>query len=148
MEADDYIAIMNLAAQYSHTLDGCDWEGLGACFTQDAIAEFSVQPEPLKGRQAIVEFIRNGRLRFDVTQHVIGTPSINIDGDTAHASFYIMAQHVASQDGQTKRCLVGVRYNDDLQRTEEGWRLAHRRISRLWTEGDGTLLEPSGGKRG
>ena len=147
MVSDDYVAIMNLAAQYVLTLDGCDWDGLGACFTQDAIVEFSVHPEPLEGRQAIVDFIRNGRQRFDVTQHVIGSPSVHVDGETANASFYVMAQHVASRDGETKRCLVGVRYNDDFHRTEEGWRLAHRRIRRLWTEGDGALLETSGVNR-
>jgi ketosteroid isomerase-like protein len=141
MEADDYIAIMNLASQYAHALDECDWDSLGACFTSDAVVEFTAHPEPLRGRQAIVEFIRTGRMRFDVTQHVIGTPSVQVDGDTAEASFYVMAQHVASRDGETRRCLVGVRYNDNLQRSGEGWRLAHRRTRRLWTEGDATLVE-------
>jgi ketosteroid isomerase-like protein len=141
MQADDYIAIMNLAAQYSHSLDECDWDGLGDCFTSDAVVEFTANPDPLRGRQAIVEFIRTGRKRFDVTQHVIGTPSVQVEGDTAKASFYVMAQHVVSRDGQTRTCLVGVRYDDDFQRTGEGWRLAHRRTRRLWTEGDATLVE-------
>jgi ketosteroid isomerase-like protein len=140
MEADDYMAIMNLASQYAHALDECDWDALGACFTFDALVEFTAHPEPLRGRQAIVEYIRTGRERFDVTQHLIGTPSVHVDGDTAQASFYVMAQHVVSRDGATRTCLVGVRYDDDLQRTGEGWRLAHRRTRRLWTEGDSTLV--------
>jgi ketosteroid isomerase-like protein len=141
MEADDYIAIMNLASQYAHTLDDCDWDGLGACFTPDAVVEFTAQPEPLRGRQAIVDFIRTGRRRFDVTQHVIGTPSVEVVGDTAQASFYVVAQHVVGRDGPTRRCVVGVRYDDALRRTSEGWRLAHRKTRRLWTEGDATLVE-------
>jgi ketosteroid isomerase-like protein len=141
MEADDYIAIVNLASKYAHALDECDWDGLEACFTSDAVVEFTANPEPLRGQKAIVEFIRTGRTRFDVTQHVIGTPSVQVDGDTAQASFYVVAQHVASRDGHARTCLVGVRYDDVVQRIEEGWRLAHRRTRRLWTDGDATLLE-------
>ena len=141
MEADDYIAIVNLASQYAQALDDCDWDGLGACFTPDAVVEFTANPEPLRGQQAIVEFIRTGRARFDVTQHVIGTPSVHVDGDTAQASFSIVAQHVVSRHGPTRRCLVGVRYDDVVQRTEVGWLVAHRRTRRLWTDGDATLVE-------
>jgi len=141
MEADDYLAIINLAAKYSHALDECDWDSLGACFTPDAVVEFTATPEPLRGRQQIVDFIRTGRQRFDVTQHLIGTPSVHVEGDTAQASFYVMAQHVVSRDGQTRRCLVGVRYYDVVRRTGEGWRLANRRTHRLWTDGDATLVE-------
>ena len=60
MEADDYMAIMNLASQYAHALDECDWDKLGTCFTSDAVVEFTAQPEPLRGRQAIVELYPDG----------------------------------------------------------------------------------------
>ena len=141
MEADEYIAIVNLASRYAHALDECDWDALAACFTSDAVVEFTANPEPLRGQKAIVDFIRTGRTRFDVTQHVIGTPSVQVDGDMAQASFYVVAQHVVSRDGHTRRCLVGVRYDDVVRRVEEDWRLAHRRTRRLWTDGDATLLE-------
>lgn len=138
---DDYIAILNLASRYARALDTCDWDGLGACFTQDAILEFASYPPPLEGRPAIVKFMRVGRERFDVTQHVVGSPSAHISGDTATASFYVLAQHVAERDGTTRQCLVGVDYTDELSRTPAGWQLAHRRVRRLWSDGDATLLD-------
>ena len=139
---DDYAAIVNVASQYARGIDACDWDAIEACFAPDAEVEFLSFPPALRGRAAILEFIRVGRERFDVTQHVIGSPFVEVDGDRANATFYVVAQHVVrgEGDGGNRFCLLGVDYTDELARTADGWRVTARRIRRLWTQGDPAIV--------
>jgi hypothetical protein len=108
--------------------------------------EFLSFPPALLGRTAILEFIRVGRERFDVTQHVIGSPFLEVDGDRANATFYVVAQHVVHGEGEgaDRFCLLGVDYTDELARTTDGWRVTSRRLRRLWTQGDAAIVSRPG----
>jgi hypothetical protein len=139
---DDYAAIVNLTSQYARGIDACDWDAIAACFAVDAEVEFLSYPPALRGRSTIREFIRVGRERFDITQHVIGSPFVLVDGDRANAMFYVVAQHVVHGEGDSADsfCLLGVDYTDELARTDDGWRVTSRRIRRLWTQGDPAIV--------
>jgi ketosteroid isomerase-like protein len=139
---DDYIAIVDLAYRYARALDNQDWDTVAACFTEDAVAEFTTFSQPLRGRDEIVRSMRDGRQRYDATQHVTATPQISVDGDVAKASFYVIAQHVVKQNGATETCLLGVDYDDELLRTGDGWLLRHRKVRRLWAMGNESIVGP------
>lgn len=141
---DEHGAIANLAATSARALDSADWSAFAACFLTDAVIEFTSYPPALRGRDAIVDFVRAGRARFDFTQHVVGSQIVELDGDRASSSYYVIAQHVVTYGGATRRCMVGGDYQDEAVRTPEGWRLASRRVHRLWTDGDSTLVARPG----
>jgi hypothetical protein len=142
---DVYVGVVDAASRYAHALDARDWDALGECFTHDAVAEYAAFETPVVGRDAIVAAIREGCRRYDVTQHLVGSPIVRVEGDTVRAAFYVIAQHVKEKDGDTVSCLVGASYVDEVVRTDAGWCFSRRRVRRLWTQGDASLLPPDHG---
>lgn len=141
MDVSDYVSIIGLASRYAQALDARDWTELGNCFTTDAVAEYSAFPAALNGRAEIVAAISDGIQKFDVTQHLVGSPTVELDGDSARGTFYVMAQHIVKRgDGDQAHCFVGVIYSDEFSRGDAGWEITHRITNRLWTEGDASLL--------
>jgi ketosteroid isomerase-like protein len=135
--AEDFVAITSVAYRYSQGVDSQDWQAVGDCFTEDAIGDYN---EILEGRNAIVQSIRSRVAAWDATQHFTGNPQVLVEGDSAKAAFYVMAQHVVYQDGQPTICLAGAVYHDELVRCDGTWRFSRRYVRSFWTMGDDALL--------
>jgi hypothetical protein len=129
----DRIAIADLTAAYAFALDGHDWDGLDEVFTPDATAELG---RSLSGLDAIKERIRGALEPLDASQHLVATPQIRIDGDRATCRCYLQAQHVKGG----ALFMVGGRYDDRVVRTPAGWRIEHRVLTVMWTEGHPKVL--------
>jgi hypothetical protein len=79
------------------------------------------------------------------TLHHITTHQATIAGDEARGWTYTLAYHVvAGVDGDDggKLETLGVRYEEHLVRTSEGWRFHTRRATRLWSQVTPTPIEP------
>ena len=72
-----------------------------------------------------------------MSQHLVGTHQVALDGDRATARCYLHAQHVNQSGGQY---IVAGRYDDDVVRTPAGWRIQRRTLTVLWTAGDPAVL--------
>jgi hypothetical protein len=70
-----------------------------------------------------------------MTQHVIGIPTITLDGDTATATSYAVVTFVRHPEPGEEHQAVhrGLSYDDRLVRTAEGWRFAERFHQALWS---------------
>ncbi len=77
---------------------------------------------------------------LSATQHHLGMPVINLDGDHAHARCYFMAQHVRNDLAPNPFLLIGGWYTDDFKRTEDGWRIARRIGTAVWYDGNPDVL--------
>ena len=69
-------------------------------------------------------------------EHDGAVHQVRVDGDTATNRCYLQAQHVVGGANY----IVGGRYEDRLVRTDDGWRIAHRALIVMWTEGDPSVL--------
>jgi 3-phenylpropionate/cinnamic acid dioxygenase small subunit len=119
--------IRDAIARYAHCVDGGRFDDLVALFTPDGVLE--VEDEPAhRGRDAIRAFVTATgrdlaagtgapRIRHHVSNVLIETES----RDRARARCYFLAvtDHGADHWG---------RYLDDLVRTDDAWRFAHRRV--------------------
>jgi len=64
---------------------------------------------------------------YDSMQHCFAS-SVEVDGDTATADTMAVGFNVGKDDTGEQRCLVrGLRYIDELARTEDGWVITRRR---------------------
>ena len=140
-DSDDFVAILNVAYRYAQAADRRDWQGLTDCYTEDAVVNFN--GTIVEGRDAIIARNKVRLTAWEATQHFTGNPVINVDGDTADASFYTIAQHTVIREGKPVTCLAGGVYEDQLVRTAQGWRFWRRRIQKLWMMGDESLLPAS-----
>lgn len=138
-DAVDRVEIQNLLARYPVALDTQDWELLATCFTPDATYRFAHAGE-VTGFTEIEGICRNSLEPLDASQHLVGAAYIVVDGDRARSRSSFQAQHLRSGlDGGSLYIVAGT-YLDALRRTELGWRIEHRELQRVWSEGNPAVL--------
>lgn len=127
--------ILQVALRYCRALDTKDWGLLDEVFLADATANLAA-PEPLVGIEAIRGRIRTALEHLDESQHLVGNHEIEVDGDTATHRCYLQAQHVRRAAVAGPNYIVAGRYEDRLVRNDAGWRIAHRTLTVMWTDGN------------
>lgn len=124
--------------RYATALDTRDWALLRTCCTPDAVAEYEGKP-PCQGYEAVEELCRRALAPLARTQHLLGNAVVVLHGDEAAAQCSLQAQHVRT-DGS--HFVIAGCYRDRLRRTDDGWRLSHRRLETWWTSGDRAVAGP------
>jgi hypothetical protein len=129
--------IVDLTIAYSWALDSRRYDDLDRVFVPDATAELGW---PLRGRDAIKARIAEALNPLDSSQHMIGTQQIHLDGDRATGRTYLHAQHVKRGMPGGELFMVAGSYADRFVRTPDGWRIEHRSLTVLWTEGNPAVM--------
>jgi 3-phenylpropionate/cinnamic acid dioxygenase small subunit len=114
-------------------LDTKDWAVLDSVFTEDANGDLL---EDVVGRVAIKKRVETALSHMDETQHLISNHQIVVQGDTATCRCYLQAQHVRKAAHGGPNFIIAGRYEDELKRTPEGWRISFRRLVVMWTDGN------------
>jgi 3-phenylpropionate/cinnamic acid dioxygenase small subunit len=133
--------IRNVAFRYCRALDTKDWALLDEVFLPDATGELGT-PTTLVGIEAIRGRIQKALGHLDDSQHLVGNHEIDVTGDTATHRCYLQAQHIRADASGSPNYIVAGRYEDRLVRTPDGWRIAHRTLTVMWTEGNVTVAHP------
>jgi ketosteroid isomerase-like protein len=121
---DDNEAVRTLVAQYCLALDAADFEAWVDLFTADGVLDLGAGEPPIAGRDALLAFGQSLGPRDSM--HFPASPVIEVDGDTATCSGYVL---VVKGDSAPRISMAG-RYDDQLRRVEGCWRLAERRLTR------------------
>jgi len=133
----DRQAIVDLTIAYSYALDDRRFDDLDDVFVPDATAELGWL---LEGRDAIKDRIRNALVPLDASHHLVATHQVRFDGDRATGRCYLQAQHVRVDADGGPLFMVGGRYEDRYVRSPDGWRIEHRSLVVLWTDGNAAVL--------
>lgn len=143
------LAVEDLVARTAICIDKKDWDGLIDCYTDDAIVVYPYrgwEMEPRKwlaGAKNLVE-------PYEATQHFLSNFEIKIEGDQGRSRVYVLAQHAApaagarllAADERAPRAWVGAVWQDDVRRTEDGWRIWKRTSEVRWVDADHVLGQP------
>ena len=141
-ELSDRLEIVDLLHRYATGLDSRDWELLASVFTDDGVADYSsLELGVNDGPDAIVDLCRNALSGLDATQHIISNEVIEIDGDRARSRCYFQAQHVFRGAPGGDNFIVAGTYEDELVRTQAGWRIERRALIPTWFEGNASVGE-------
>ena len=128
---NDEVAIQQLLNRYCHELDRGDIAAVVEMFSDDAVLlpEYEGSGEHV-GRAAIAAWYTRYRAATSQAvrglRHKISTAMIQVDGDRATAVCYLDADAVDRTSG--RRSLTGGRYEDELIRQGDRWRIRQRRI--------------------
>jgi ketosteroid isomerase-like protein len=136
----DRLAITDVTIEYCWALDQNDFERLRNVFLPDAI--FDIAGTPHHGLDAIMARVSAALTPLDDSQHLISNHQIVIDGDRATSRCYLQAQHVRKAAEGGPNFIFAGRYEDELVRTPEGWRISHRTLAPMWTEGNPAVTRP------
>lgn len=141
-QMNDRIEIDELLARYARALDYRQFEDLEQVFTADATFDAGSLGCPT-GPANIRAMIEGTIGHLDATQHLVGKSIIEFDesGDAAEVRTYLISQHIReSAPTEVKHYFLGGEYYDRVVRTPLGWRIAYRRLDRMWKQGDRAVI--------
>jgi hypothetical protein len=130
----DRLDIQDLIARYAVVIDSGQFDDLDVLFTDDASIDFATFGGPVGNLAEVKTFLSSSLPFFTRTQHMMGLPAISIDGDTATARTSCNNPMISTgRDGTVSVWLIGLWYDDELRRTEDGWRFTSRKQTRCYT---------------
>ena len=131
---EDRADIIDVTHSYCWALDRNQWDELDDVFLSDATAVLGTRSA--ESRDEIKQICSSALSKLDDSQHIVATHQVRVDGDTATCRCYLHAQHIRLEAEGGPHWVVAGRYEDDLIRTAAGWRIKHRTLAVMWTEGN------------
>jgi ketosteroid isomerase-like protein len=123
---------LDIAANLSRYTYGCDtkdYDLIASAFLPAASIDYDSLPPFEHGFPDFLTSVRQTLAQLKSTQHFVGNLDVSVDGDHAHCTSYVQATHVADNG----HMFTGAgRYDDDLIRTPDGWKIAARVFRRQW----------------
>ncbi|MER5885484.1 nuclear transport factor 2 family protein [Streptomyces sp. NPDC001941] len=136
----DRAEITDLFDGYLRSLDDREFDEAWAArhFTPDARTR--TPAGDVHGRDAVLANVRTALALFDRTVHFGSNYVIDIDGDRATLRGNQLSTHVLAGGGGL--FLSGGRTENELVRTDAGWRLVRADLHVSWTQGEPPVLPP------
>lgn len=125
-EETDRRDISDLQVRYATGIDSRDWSLFRTVFTEDCELDYG-DIGVWSGVDAVVDFMVAAHDMAGHTLHRITNQTAAVNGDSATARAYVDAL-IMSQDNASGVNAAGF-YDDDLIRTDAGWRIARRRFT-------------------
>jgi uncharacterized protein (TIGR02246 family) len=139
-ELVDRLALRQLVEAYARGADRRDAEGMAELFTDNGrLAIYDGQPgtsEPTadrRGRGDIASAMA-GLNRYEVTTHLLGQQTVELDGDRATGETYCLAHHLSHRDGARENRVMSIRYLDSYVRSHGRWLIEERLLAVDWVE--------------
>ena len=127
-EREDRQDISDLLVRYATGIDRRDWALFRTVFTNDCELDYG-EIGVWKGIDAVTEFMEQVHALAGHTMHRLSNQAITVAGDKAVARTYIDGL-IMGGDNNSGVNAIGF-YDDDIVRTEEGWRIARRRYTQV-----------------
>lgn len=138
----DHDTITNALARYARGIDERDFASVAALFTTDASIDYAVGGGAVLKASELAAWLTRSMAIFRMTQHHLGLPMIDVDGDAAHTRVPVIATHVQQRhDGSEVSAVLYGTYTHDWSRTADGWRIGTLRFESHY--GVGSFLPPS-----
>jgi ketosteroid isomerase-like protein len=129
----DRAAISDLLHDFARRLDGGEWDRYAATFAPDGV--FELPWSRRAGRDEIAAAAETDLAAFATVMHYSTNHVIEIDGNTARTRSYLIGIHVPDATDPATHADAGGWYDCELERTGEGWRFTHVRVTVAWHGG-------------
>jgi len=136
----DRQAIIDVVQRYASGVDSRDWALFRSCFCEEIevdLSSWNGQPASRMRAEHWVAGVKAGLTGFDATQHISSNHGVTLDRHRAACTSYVRATH--SLEGEC--CVLGGYYDNELVRTEDGWRIEQCKLTVTWTEGPQEIFE-------
>ncbi len=147
--ADDRFEIADALHRYAFGLDHGDPDSLASALTEDCRFDFTPAGRKLwldfprvTGRDAILKAVLPLIGPLD-TSHTASNLQIEISGDSATLSAYVMSQHFMPREGSRRGsefALLMNRYDCEVVREGQKWRFRRMTIDNAWAQGNPEIL--------
>lgn len=130
--------IQQVLLKYPIAIDAREYDLLDPLFWPGAKVLLSGLPD--LDAASYKEICRTNLSGFDATQHTVGPAAMEISGDTAHTRCYFIAQHSKNALRPNPHLIIGGWYDDEFERRGGVWRIAVRRGTAAWFDGNPEVL--------
>jgi hypothetical protein len=143
----DRLEILEVTSRMGLLVDAREWDSLQALFTDPVWVDYTSlnggAPESVAPRDLIAGW-RGVLERLEATQHLIAGQTIELDGDTASCAANVQGTHVMPNRSGGSLWTVGGRYDFELTRTPDGWRIKALRLTVRWATGNQQIMQAAG----
>jgi hypothetical protein len=141
LDADvaDRLALRALVDEYALAVDDRDAERFAGIFTAAGVlavyepgeAEPSLSYRGPDELRRVMNLLRP----FSATFHLVANHVCRVDGNRAEGDTYCLAHHLTenAETSPTDTVML-IRYRDEYERADGGWRFARRDVLRQWTD--------------
>ena len=129
---EDRELILELPQRYAYGIDTDDWALVAAQFSDDCHVAGTVTSLPIA---PYLEQLEPGVKAYHATLHFMGNQYVRVTGDTGHVETYAVAYHIEADDSELPDLVMGVRYQDDVRREDDGWKICRRNVVKQWHRG-------------
>jgi len=133
--------IQQVVYKYAIAIDTREIDLLDECFAKDG--KFHMADAGVFSCEEYKALCRKVLPALDATQHVVGPPMIEIEGDTAVSRSYFIAQHARNSLAPNPLLLIGGWYDDEFTRIDGQWRITKRIGTPAWYDGNPAVLGDS-----
>lgn len=141
----DISAISRLRYEYAFGIDTRDYPLLRSVFTDEITMDFSSYNGRPEVTLAADDWVTACAVLFDsldATQHSMTNPLVDIH-DAGQVAIQRMAMQAAHfRDGI--EFTIGGWYDDQLVRTDRGWKISAVTLNVTWRRGDDSIMTPMG----
>jgi 3-phenylpropionate/cinnamic acid dioxygenase small subunit len=127
-EREDRQDIADVLVRYATGIDRRDWPLFRTVFTDDCELDYG-EVGSWKGVDEVTEFMQQVHALAGHTMHRLTNQVITVDGDTAQARTYVDAL-IMLADNNSGVNAAGF-YDDELVRSDGGWRVARRSFTQV-----------------
>ncbi len=126
-QLSDRAEISDLVVRYTRAVDTRDWDALDSVFTADATIDYSAMGGISGGLAEVKGYLAETMPMFSSTQHMLGLPAIELDGDRARAVTPCHNPMVMGSGGAARLMVCALWYHHRFVRTDDGWRVCDLR---------------------
>jgi len=122
--------IRDIYTRYARGVDRADGESLKSCYWEDAVEEHG---NTYNGpAHPYIEGALPRMQKTGVMGHYVCNLHIDLDGDTAFTEAYVLTFARFEKDGEPWDTLTGGRIIDKMEKRDDEWKIAHRKIALDW----------------
>ena len=124
--------IKNLYRRYSFGVDSIDFDLVRSVFHPDCVVVGTLEEGTLDDYLSGIE---EGLYQWETTMHFMGNQYIEVEGDRGHVETWVLGYHMEADDSPIDHLVLGLRYQDDVVRVEDDWKIIRRETAKQWHTG-------------
>jgi SnoaL-like domain len=125
------LALRRVMDRYLACLDRRDFDGIAACFTDNASIVYLDGRVSLVGGRALADYLRFVT-NFSASNHTVSSFAVQLDGATATMDTLAVAILLEGEADSGRLLVRGIHYQDRLVRHDEGWLIDQRDHGATW----------------
>lgn len=128
----DLELIKQLPQRYAYGIDTMDFDVVRSVFHPDCVVSGTLEDGAL---EPYLEGIEEGLKQWQATMHFMGNQYATVHGDRGHVETWAVAVHLEGPDSPLADLRLGLRYQDDVVRVGDGWKIIRRTAVKQWHRG-------------